>query len=336
MDIKTFILELWDLIKKEKWLITLITVIISALSVAVLFIVQSDFQSTEEGEEEIITTPAQFDIYLEEELQGAFTNSYLLEIMLTQEEVIREIENMTQIDIETVLEEFAEENDTIYTPEDPINIERNTSSNLMEITVNIGSDEENLAVADAYTEWLGDNEVEFFSNKEVYILSYPALIEEDDLSLTIGQISMRNVIIQAIMSIVIGFGIGIFLAVLKVLLSNKIQYGFTYGWSSDDIYMKEKSGASVDKIAFDILNSHFDSLVVLSENDLDQTLKDKIVHYDSKNVKITKQISELPISEQYNEFVFLIKRNETTKDWYHSQRRDLKLYPDIRVKIVEI
>ncbi|GAA0366569.1 hypothetical protein GCM10008932_18340 [Alkalibacterium iburiense] len=336
MDIKTFILELWDLIKKEKWLITLITIIISALSVAVLFIMQSDFQSTEEGEEEIITTPAQFDIYLEEELQGAFTNSYLLEIMLTQEEVIREIENMTQVDIETVLEEFAEENETIYTPEDPINIERNTSSNLMEVTVNIGSDEENLAVADAYTEWLEDNDLEFLSNKNVYILSYPDIIDEEELSMTVGQLSVRNVLIQAIVGIVIGIGIGIFVAVLKVLLSNKIRYGFTYGWASDEIYMKEDSGASIDKVAFDILNSDFDSLVVLSENDLDQTLKDKIVQYDSKNVKITKQISELPISEQYNEFVFLVKRNETTKDWYHSQRKDLKLYPDVRVKIVEI
>lgn len=336
MDIKTFILELWDLLKKEKWLITVVTMCVAILSLAVLFIQRFDFNTSGKSEDlEQTGIPTIFEAFVEEEYVGAFTNSYLMEIILTQEDTIDEIEYMTQIDIANVLEEYAEENDPIYSSEDPINVERNTSSNVLEITFNLGTEEENLSVADAYADWIIENDVEFFDNKNVYLVSEPDYIEGEELAMTSNELSIARILIQGALGIVFGLIVGFVISVLKVLLNDKIKYGFTYGWAADELYIKESKDEKDSKIAYDILSSNVESLVVLSENILGKSLVDEITHLKPQNIKLIKDISELSIDEVVDEFVFIITRDETTKDWYHSQRKNLRLHPEVRVKIVE-
>lgn len=335
MDIKTFLGEIWSLIKKEKWIILGSSAVIAFIAVGILFVLQSDFSSDDNGIEDEISVPVEFETYIEQELEGAFANSYLLEILMTQPDVVNEIEAETQVDITSELEEFAEENEPIYTPDDPINVERNPSSNVMEMTIDVGTDEENFAVAEAYETWLTTNESEFFDNKDVYIITAPDFMEEDELANISNNVTTLTLLLQFVVGLIIGLIVGFGVAVLKVLLSDKIQYGFTYGWASKDIYIKEQEQVSDQKIAHDILSSDLNSLVVLSEQKLSESLEVELDKVDSKQFSVEKEISQLSLDKTVDEFIIIVTRHHTTKDWYQAQRKDLQLYPNARVKIVE-
>jgi hypothetical protein len=336
MDIKTFFEEIWSLIKKEKWTILLSTGIITVLALAVLFVLQSDFSSNKDQDTvEESTNPVKMEVYIEQDLEGAFANSYLLEILMTQPDVVAEIEEETQVDIYKVLEEFAEDNEPIYSSDDPINVERNPSSNVMEMVFEIGNDVENYVVAEAYRNWLITNDSPFFDNKNIFIVSEPSTMENGEIAGVGSRISARALLIQSVIGVTFGMIIGFGIAVLKTLFSENIRYGFAYGWAPHDLYIKEESGASDKKIAHDILSSDMDSLVIISEQEVSLGLQKELEKLQEQEYIIVKEIAELPVAKKVDEFIFVITRDQTTKKWYHNQRKDLQLYPNARIKIVE-
>lgn len=334
MDIKTFLLEIWDLIKKNKWILFGTSLVVTILSLAILLML--NFDSDENNENvEAQNVPVEFEVYIEEEYGEVFSNSYLLEILFTQPEVIDQVESTVQVDITTVLEEYAEENEPIYTSDDPINIERNTSSNLMEVTVDVGTETENMEIANEYIAWLEENDVEFFNDKQIYIISDPEVVAVEEVASVGNNLSIRTMALQTIISLIFGLFLGFLITVLKTLFSDTIQYGFTYGWAPEEIYIKESTNEKHEKIAHDLLSSDLASLVILSEEKLEEPLIKKLKQLQSNKFILANEISEISIDKKVDEFVFLIERGKTSKDWYHSQRRTLKLYPNARVKIIE-
>ncbi|MFL2072615.1 hypothetical protein ACEN32_09930 [Marinilactibacillus psychrotolerans] len=334
MDIKTFVLEILELIKKEKFIILLSAVVVTILTVAIHFVAVFDYGKN--NNEVLENISAQLDMYIEQENLGAFANSYLLETLVTEPEVVEEISTSTNVDIMSVLNRFSENNEPIYSTEDPINIERNTSSNIMSLTVNVGSDEENLKVADAYYNWFDKADSPFFQDKDVFLINEPELINDSLNSNQSNSISIKTTIIWVILGLIFGIVIGLMVAVLKVIFSDIIKYSFTYGWNSNDIYIKEKQSTPVTKIAHSILSSQADSLAILTEKTLSSELINEISKFNSKNFVIYNDIANISIDSNIEEFIFIVERNKTTKKWYIKQRNDLKLYPNSRVKIVEI
>lgn len=335
MDIKSFILEIIELIKKEKLTILLTAIIVTILAIAVQVLAVYDFGS-EDDTEDAVSVPAKLDMYIEQENIGAFSNSYLMEILATDPEVVREVSEASNVDIETVLETYAENNDIIYTTEDPINIERNTSSNVMMMTINVGSNEENLAVANAYENWFENTTAPFFEDKEVFLISDPELSGNIPVNSDNNSLSMRTVMIRSVLGLLLGVLVGMVIAILKAILNDKIKYSFTYGWNTNDIHIKETKSASAAKAAHDILSSQVNSIAIVSEKSLSNELLKELNSNNSRSYNIYDNIANISLDNKVDEFVLVIERNETTKDWYSKQRNDLKLYPNSRVKIVEI
>ncbi|WP_192983063.1 hypothetical protein [Marinilactibacillus psychrotolerans] len=335
MDIKTFVLEIVGLIKKEKVTIIISAIIVTILAIAIQLVAHFDFDNMN-SEEEVSSVPAKLDLYIEQENLGAFANSYLIETLITEPEVVSEISSVSNVNISTILNAYAEENEVIYSTEDPINVERNTSSNIMMMTVNVGSSKDNTAVAKAYYNWFENTPAPFFNDKQIFLINEPELIDDPVVSNDTQSKSIQFFIVRAVIGLIFGTLVGVIVALLKVTLSDKIRYGFTYGWNTKDIYIKEIESTPSYKIAHDLLNSQLSSLAILSEQPISDDLKKEMNKFNTKNYTIYNQIANIPIEIKVDEFVFIIKRNETTKKWYSKQRNDLKLYPNSRVKIVEI
>lgn len=336
MDLKSFILEVWQLIKDYKKLIVSLAIVFSVLFAGVRLLIQWDFQSV--GTETIETegVPSQFDLFIEQENLGTFTNSYLVEILATQPNVVSSMEQETAITIQDVLDEFSENFDPVYTNEDPINIERNTSTNVMTVSIGLGTSEENQELAEAYYSWLNEPEHPFFNDKDVYLLSEPELNEEQAFINGESQsFSIVSILVMATIGLVFGIVAAIFIAIIKALLHDKILYSFTYGWKSDDIYMRELNQKD-NKIAYDILSGHAEKVVVLTEHPLSEGLVKELTNLGQNNVVIYSDVTAIPVDERFDECALIIHRKLTSKDWYAAQRKNLKLYPYTRTKVIEI
>ncbi|SDK42265.1 hypothetical protein [Alkalibacterium thalassium] len=336
MDLKSFILEVWQLIKDYKKLIVSLAIVFSVLFAGVRLLIQWDFQSV--GTETIETegVPSQFDLFIEQENLGTFTNSYLIEILATQPNIVSSMEQETAITIQDVLDEFSENFDPVYTNEDPINIERNRSTNVMTVSIGLGTSEENQELAEAYYSWLNEPEHPFFNDKDVYLLSEPELNEEQAFINGESQsFSIVSILVMATIGLVFGIVAAIFIAIIKALLHDKILYSFTYGWKSDDIYMRELNQKD-DKISYDILSGYADKVVILTEHPLSDELVDALTKMGQHQFSIHSSVTSIPIDERFEECSIIIQRKLTSKDWYASQRKNLKLYPSARTKIIEI
>jgi len=333
MDLKTFFKELWDLIKNEKKLILIVTIIVILLvGVLQFFLIldTSSSQNTEQGENSAVA-----ELFIEQEDLGLFTNSYLVEILLQQPELVSSVEDETGVGIQSVIDEYGEENTPIYTTEDPVNVERNTSSNVFTLTVQLGSEDENLAVAEAYYNWLEQANTPFFSDKTVYTVSEPEITETQTLAQTEDSVSIQNILVQLFVGLIGGVVIGIIFAFIKAILDSKIRYSFTYGWHPNDIYLKNEKDVPAKTIAQDVLRSEHNNISLISESPVSNELKEQLEQFNDKNVSIFSSVSNLPLDMQPREFVLMIQRNQTNKNWYQKQRRELKLYPTSMIKIVE-
>jgi len=332
MNLKTFFKELWDLIKNEKKLIFIVTIVVVLLVGALQFFLVSDSSSQNTQPKE---NPVTAELFIEQEDIGLFTNSYLIEILLQQPELVSSVEDETGVEIQSALEEYGKENTPIYTPEDPVDVERNTSSNIFTLTVRLGSEDENLAVAESYYNWLEQPNSPFFEDKTVYTVSSPEITEVQTIEQTNEGISITSVLVNLFIGLIGGLVIGVAVVFIKVILDSKIKYGFTYGWNPADIYLKNDDNTSVRHIAQDILKSEHNTIVLVSENPISDDLLSELKQYDNKSVSIFSSITELSLDLHPTEFALMVQRNETNKKWYQNQRKELKLYPSSLVKIVE-
>jgi len=335
MDIKTFAKEIWDLLKNEKKYIFIITGIAAVLAIAVQLLFYTDMSSSNSQQSNNQEKPAETKLFIETQELGLFTNSYLVEILMQQPGVVQTIEEESQVEVQQKIDEYGENNQPIYSTEDPVNVERNTSSNVFTVTVQLGSEEENIGVAQAYSNWLEESSHSFFENKSVYMVSDVYQVEDPQTVQTSSSISIISLILYLIIGIFGGLVLGVSFVILKALLSNKIEYGFTYGWKADDVYLKQSDDDSFSKISKSILKSEYDNILVVSQYELPDELKTKLNQYDEKNVTIYSSIVEVPVSVNSDEFVLIIQRSRTDKSWYHKQRKELRVYPSSLIKIIE-
>lgn len=120
------------------------------------------------------------------------------------------------------------------------------------------------------------------------------------------------------------------------ILNKKINYSFSYGWSSNDLYLQYDETGTEDQLVFNMLQSKFDKLVILSEEKLPENIISKISNVKEKDVQIVHETNELSLNKLVNEFTIVIQRGLTHKEWYNRQRKLLKAYRDINIKIIEI
>lgn len=339
MTIYNFIKDVISILKKEKLLIGITTILIVAIFGALkMFSPYGSLNEINEENQRISDEAAGFNMFIEEN-EGTFTNSYLLEILIKDEAVLNEIENETGVDVKTPLEDFANGNEPIYTEEDPINIERNRSSNLMMVTVSIGSKQDNKDIANAIYDWFDKQNNPFFDNKNIYFVDDPAtLIKEDDQIKTDQSSSIFTsplFYIQLLLSIIVGIFVGIFIAIMKTLLDSKIRYSFAYGWDSEDTYIRLTDQSTSEELTDVLYKTNQKTLVIVFENEIEANIKKRLENYSGKTILIIQTLKEVPAEYNPGEITLLIKRGETSKAWYREQRQLMKIYKHAEIKIVE-
>lgn len=188
----------------------------------------------------------------------------------------------------------------------------------------------------AYNWTSGLNFPRMFAQRSNFYISDPVAYTPTPMISGSDGLSISSLILPTAISAVIGIILGIALVFLWTIFNKRIQYGFAYAWSADDLYLKYDDNDQPKQIAYDMLQSEFRQLALISENDLPQDTAYEIDQSKGKEVKFYNEISDISLEDQIEEFVLVIQRNQTTKDWYRRQRKHLKTYRQKSVKIVEI
>ncbi len=144
------------------------------------------------------------------------------------------------------------------------------------------------------------------------------------------------IIMVTLISILIGLLISLIVAFLMALFNDTIKYSFAYGWAADDLFLQYDSNASGKQVAFDILQSDFSSIAVISQYELPDNLSQLIQSSSSKQVSLVEEISDLSLDEKIEEFVIVVQRDRTEKNWYNRQRKHLEAFRNKSVKVVEL
>ncbi|MBM6615955.1 hypothetical protein JTF06_13770 [Desemzia sp. RIT804] len=353
MDSQTFIREL-KLFLRENKKTFIYSVIIFFILGTLLQIGLSLFSSNGSevaNEDNISVTPAAFEVYIENSQTGEpYTNSYIVEEFFEKSEWMDWAEENSGVEISSVVEEFRDEHPEIINGDllKPITSNRDRSSHVFTVRFNFGDGEENLAITEAYFELLMSEQLEFLQNKNIYTISEPALVEEEG-NTTISSVtengstsfSVKNIIIILAASLIGGTLLGFVITIMRYLFSEKIYYGFSYSWNEEDLYINLPNDNLYKNISPIILQPLSSSKVILSEkvyDELENQIKEKVknvVVNNKTHLYFEKDVLDIDPSLQVDEFIIIIKRTETTKNWYNKQREYLKNYPLSLVKVVQ-
>lgn len=146
----------------------------------------------------------------------------------------------------------------------------------------------------------------------------------------------RGALIRSvIVSLIAGFVLSTAVVFVWNLINKTINYSFVYGWASEDLFLHYGKNDTVRQIAFDILQAPKEPIVVLAEQKLSSELANELSGYSNNLIK-AREISELSVGNQYQEFVLVVQRRKTTKDWYRRQRKHLDAIRNRKIKIVEL
>lgn len=333
-EIKTFIIENRKTIIFSTSIVLVIVILIQVTSS--IFVAKEDDNNTSN---EVLQQTYSFDVYVEQDNLGVFTNSYLLESLLTRDDIVSEIEKESNLTISPVLEKYNESHEVITTTDDdPINVKRDTSTNIMTVSFGIGTGEENREAAEVYYEWFSTTDLAFFDDKSVFEISEPQVMEKETIDEQLETNSPISIIIRLILTLFGGIVLGVVISLMRVLFNKKIMYGFAYSWGEEDIYLNYSDNNQYNDIAHSIAQPNFGNKVILSETDLNSDFRKSLkeLAQDKSNLIFSSNVSQVDSTIAVDEFVIIVKRKESTKQWYQNQRRQLKSYRSSIIKVVQI
>lgn len=150
-----------------------------------------------------------------------------------------------------------------------------------------------------------------------------------------GGINIRSIIIQLVILVFGGTFLGMGIAFVLAILSKTIKYSFTYGWNPDELFLKFDSSDSSEMIAHDMLVSNKNNVAVVSQSQIAENIVSELSS-TSKDVSIFDSIEQLDVSDKIDEIVLVVQRNITSKEWYRKQRKHIRAYRNIDIKIAEL
>ena len=211
------------------------------------------------------------------------------------------------------------------------------TDDLLNFKIGMTPGQEQLGYIESAYDWTsGLNFPRMFAQRKNFYFSDPVAYKPTTTIQQDNGLSIKNLMLPAAISVVIGLILGIAFSFMWAIFNKNIQYGFVYGWSADDLYLKYDDSDNVQQITYDMLQSNFYQLAIITENELPAELTQAIQNTKGKEANVYHEISDIGLEERVEEFVLVVQRNLTTKDWYQRQRKHLKTYRQKSVKIVEI
>lgn len=333
-EAKRFLLEN----KKRVLLFTILGAVIFALFTAVNLMKNNSDSRSEDTQTEEISDMAEFVIYIEKNDDTHFNNNVLLEKALFSDEAVKAAETETGVEITDLLAEQVE-TEFVPTAEDrgAIGIVRDLSNETMKFQFKVGSEKDNLEVANYYFDLIMNNEVDLLKDKTTYVLSPPEIKElsqEDTVFIeeNAKTVSPVLLIIELLVSLFAGFVLGILVSIFYHVFNKKINYAFNYNIDEKDIFLMERE--SQDKFIYDVINPKSEDKVIVVEQAWPNELSKKISKQPQKIIT-TSNLIEISSKLEIPEIIIVIVENTTTKFWYNTQREYLKKF-NSAVKIIQV
>ncbi|MBT2731094.1 hypothetical protein [Carnobacterium sp. ISL-102] len=331
---KRFLLEN----KKRILLFTILGAVVFALFTVVNLITDNSDSSSEDTQTEEISNIAEFVIYIEKNDDTHFNNNVLLEEALFSDEAVKIVEKETGAEITDLLTE-QEEIEFVPTAEDRgvIGIVRDLSNETMKFQFKVGTESENLKVANYYFDMIMNNEVELLSDKKIFVLNSPEIKDLTQADVTLIEesnnvISPLLLVVQLVVSLFAGLILGVLVSILYHVFNKKINYAFNYNINEKDIFIMERE--SQDKFIYDIVNPKSEDKIMVIEQALPNELVNKLSE-QSQKIMTTSNLLEISSKVNAPEIIIVIVENTTTKFWYNTQREYLKKF-DSAVKIIQV
>ena len=402
MSLRSFIKDIWQLIKDYKWTILIITIITTILSLALAIFVSRQDESAEQdtNEDREYHKVGMVDIYADSDSENFQLEPHLPQTVIDEihnwdtfraffslnssDPEITESEPLNNYfeDSSNPIEDFLgidptqHENIKIHPDSgnaymtleiDPengsmrmVNVQEGFNDFRIQLDVeaeegtfaeDIGEDTDDLVnfkigmtpgaeqlgyIESAYNWTGGLNFPRMFAQRKNFYITDPVAFTPSPSIKQDNGLSAQNLILPASISVVIGLILGIAFSFVWAIFNKRIQYSFTYGWSADDLYLKYDDYDGPKQITYDMLQSNFQHLAIISETELPEEIIQSIQRSKGKEVQFYNEISDIGLDQNNEEFVLVIQRNQTTKDWYQRQRKHLKAYRQKSIKIVEI
>lgn len=324
--------------KKTILIFTFLGVVIFALFTTISLMNSDDGSSPQDSENREVSNMAEFSLYIEKPDWIPFNNNALLEKIFFSETAVKQAELETGVEISDLLE-AQEEEEFIPTGENRgvIGVVRDVTNEAMVFQVKLGTEKDNLEVANYYFDKIMNDEVELLSDKKIYVLGSPEIIDLTKENAAFIEennpvVSPLVLIIELLVSLFGGFLLGILVSILYHVFNKKINYAFNYDVSQNDIFLLERQ--SKDKFIYDVINPKNKDKVIIVEHILPDKLVNDITE-SSKDTIITANLIEVTPELHISEIIFVIVEGKTTKSWYNTQREYLKRY-DSKVKVIQI
>lgn len=276
--------------------------------------------------------PATFKFYVKRKDGDPFSNSALIEEYLLRPEILADLSNKTNIELLDYINESGNKIAAHYSATGEaknIGITRNSDTNVHELQVNIGNESNNLQIAEEINAMLLANEIPFLEEEKIISFQEPALTEVKAVAKAPQEMSDELPTETSIVrSILLGtlFGAVVTTAILLIFsfLSKNLKYSFSYSTNEKDyFFLADKVLDNKEELAQILKASEVVNQVVLIEDINSKTWKNFIKNYP---VKQTHNLIETENLKQVERLVYIILENETTRNWYNTQREMERSY----------
>lgn len=281
---------------------------------------ETDVEDIEQLDFDTIDTYATFSFYVEKEDGSVFNYNALLEDMYLDEANIELAEFETGIEISKYINK-QEEEDFVLDEHNRgfIGIRRDFTNESMVFEVKLGTESQQLELADYYFDEIVNTENEFFENKTLYVIERPNVVEVEDLedinNIEEADSNIVDTVIGLIIALVASLLISILCLYLKSALSSTISYAFDYEVEQKDLIIIERN--NLESVKEEIVKPNSFSKIIVSP---DNSILNKLDISNNKNISIAKDLLEIDTNKEIDEIVILVKEKYTTKDWYNRQR----------------
>lgn len=303
---------------------------------------------TLEISEELAEYYTGFQVYIEYDDGRSFANTTLLEEYILQPELIEEAEASTNVEIMRKIEELEETGfEKTGNERGVLGVVRGTYSDIFTVLVNVGTDSDNMEVAEFYLDELTAGDVSFLESKELHVWTEPKLLidseeelpENTELSNDLGDTAVVDYVIDMVIGTVFGFIVSALVLLFWGLLRDRDLYSFTYNRGSDDVFLLyDKNRKNADEVAQLIVYPLNYDKVVIHDTSLPEELRaelDKKSAMIQSSVSYVSKMAEAPVKSERTEVVILIDSQQDSKKWYRKQRQLADTY-HLPVKVVQI
>jgi len=309
---------------------------------AVMQLFQTPGSETEELPTDIGSTenPAVFEMYIEYESGSVYTNTLLLEQALKSEENIQAAEEATGVEISDLLA-LEEEAEYPKTSRDrgALRATRNELSNIWVVIARVGTEEENLRVAEFFYDLVVNDEIEILENKPNYIMSGPRVLTDEelanpntivDMETVVSPFSIRNILSSLIVALAGGFLLTFVFIISLTFLNKKISYAFNYNWNENDLFVlleEEQHEKTLERV---VRLPESRSRLLLAQEAEGLPGWEEAAH-----VRVAEDVLDVDVTTDVEEIILFIQPGITDKKWYNQQRELLKVYR-APVKIIQL